>query len=72
MGLTLFMPDGWREFSAISAGFRGHLADQADMTSTLQKVIEAGNVSIQGVPYYGEWGEVDSESDLLLYDNTKL
>ena len=46
------------------------MADQIHMTGTLQRVIEAGKIPILGVPYKGKWGEVDSESDLLLYEGS--
>lgn len=70
MGITLFTPDSWNEFNVVLSRMSKHLADQLYMTDTLQKVIEAGNVSILGVPYEGKWGEVDSESDLLLYEDS--
>ena len=69
MGITLFTPDGWKEFNLVRSGLNQGLADQMHMTGSLQGVIEADNISILGVPYGGEWGEVDSESDLLLYEN---
>ena len=69
IGITLFTPDGWNEFNSIWFGLDRHLANQIHMTDSLQAVIEAGNLSILGVRYEGEWGEVDSESDLILYEN---
>jgi hypothetical protein len=33
-------------------------------------VIDAGNVSVEAVPYIGEWGEIDSEDDLATYHMT--
>ena len=68
MGITLVTPNGWNELTLIRSSLSNHMADQMHMTGILQRVIEAGNVSILGVPYGGEWGEVDSESDLLLYE----
>ena len=38
------------------------------MTGTLQKVIEEGRIPVRAVPYAGEWGEVDSEDDLKVYE----
>ena len=68
MGITLVTPNGWNELNLILSRLSNHMADQIHMTGALQRVIEAGNVPILGVPYKGEWGEVDSESDLLLYE----
>jgi len=68
MGITFFTPDGWKEFNFVRSSLSQDLADQMHMTGSLQGVIEADNISILGVPYEREWGEVDSESDLLLYE----
>jgi hypothetical protein len=40
------------------------------MTGTLQKVNDAGNVSVVADPYTGKWGEIDSEDDLATYHMT--
>ena len=69
IGITLFTPHGWNEFNSIWCGLDRHLANQIDMTGSLQAVIEAGKLPILGIPYAGKWGEVDSESDLILYEN---
>ena len=39
------------------------------MTSTLQKVVEAGRMTIAAAPYFGEWAEIDTQSDLLWAEN---
>lgn len=68
MGITYFTPEGWKEFSSVRSNLHQDLADQMHMTGSLQAVIEADNIPILGVPYEGKWGEIDSESDLLLYE----
>ena len=70
MGIILITPNGWNELNLILASLSNHMADQIHMTGTLQRVIEAGKIPILGVPYKGKWGEVDSESDLLLYEGS--
>jgi hypothetical protein len=40
-----------------------------DMTGTLQRIIEAGRITITAIPYTGKWGEVDTEADLTAYNN---
>lgn len=68
MGLLRFMPDGWGEVLHIRAGLTQDERDKMHMTGTLQKIIEAGRLPISAVPYTGEWGEVDSTEDLILFD----
>ena len=67
MGLLLFSPAGWAEVLRIRGGLTPVECDRMHMTGTLQKVIEAGNLSIAAVPDVGEWGEVDSAEDLAMY-----
>ena len=67
MGLLRFTPEGWAEVLRIRAGLTSEQCDKMHMTGTLQKVIDAGRVAIAAVPYTGEWGEVDSVSDLESY-----
>lgn len=66
MGLLKFTPTGWAEALTVLDGLVSSVQDRMDMTGMLQKVIEANNISISAVPYIGEWGEIDSESDLSL------
>ncbi|MBF0179869.1 MAG: phosphocholine cytidylyltransferase family protein [Magnetococcales bacterium] len=64
MGLLRFTPEGWAEVSRIRAALPGEEADRMHMTGTLQKVIEAGRVTVAAIPYPRAWGEVDSPEDL--------
>jgi choline kinase len=67
MGLLRFTPEGWAEVLRIRNDLPAGQCDSMHMTGTLQKVIDAGRVAITAIPYYGEWGEVDSAEDLLGY-----
>lgn len=67
MGLLRFTPEGWSEVVRIRSGLTPLECDRMHMTGTLQKVIEAGNVSVSAIPYAGTWGEVDSAEDLAAY-----
>ena len=40
------------------------------MTNLTQKIIKARRMTITGIAYSREWGEIDSEKDLLVYKNT--
>ncbi|MDX2416359.1 MAG: phosphocholine cytidylyltransferase family protein [Xanthomonadales bacterium] len=68
MGLLRFTPKGWDEVVKIRAALAREICDQMHMTGTLQKIIKEGRVPVTALPYRGNWGEVDSEKDLLAYD----
>jgi choline kinase len=68
MGLIRFTPEGWAEMARIRAGLTPAACDRMHMTGAMQKVIEAGRIPVAGVPYRGEWGEVDSAEDLANYE----
>ena len=67
MGLLRFTPYGWSEVLRIRKQFSQLDADRMHMTGTLQKVIDEGIVPVHATPYFGQWGEVDSEEDLKVY-----
>lgn len=67
MGLLRFTPDGWCEVLRIRSGLTSAECDRMHMTGTLQKVIEAGRIAIEAIPYELPWGEVDSAEDLMAY-----
>lgn len=67
MGLLRFTPEGWADVVRLRSALTPEQCDKVHMTHTLQQVIEAGRVAIQGVAYTGEWGEVDSAEDLFVY-----
>lgn len=67
MGLMLFTPNGWRELKRIYTALSIQDQDKIHMTGMFQKVIEAGVIPLQGVPYTARWGEVDSPNDLIIY-----
>ena len=67
MGLLRFTPDGWAEVQRLRAQLSDAERDPIHMTGTLQKVLEAGRVSVAALPTTGPWGEVDSAEDLAAY-----
>lgn len=69
MGLLRFTPEGWAEVQHIRTELGAEQAAKMHMTGTLQRVIEAGRVPIEALPYVGEWGEVDTEDDLATYQS---
>lgn len=69
MGLLRFTPEGWAEVVRIRSELTAEQCDKMHMTGTLQKVIDAGKIAINAVPYTDHWGEVDSAQDLVAYGN---
>lgn len=67
MGLLKFAPEGWAEVVRIRMEMTPEQCDKMHMTGTLQKIIVAGRLAINAVPYAGEWGEIDSAKDLVAY-----
>ena len=70
MGLLRFEPAGWRELARVWQELPGAARDRLHMTGALQRVIAAGREKVAAVPYFGEWGEVDSADDLQAYQSS--
>lgn len=68
MGLLRFAPAGWAEIARLRDTLPPETRDRIDMTSTLQRVVEAGRVKLSAVPFRGEWGEIDTELDLRVFN----
>lgn len=69
MGLLKFTPTGWQQTLNVLASLEEPAIDKLDMTSLLNKIIQAG-YPITALPYSDAWGEVDHFSDLALYEKT--
>ena len=67
MGLLRFEPDGWQAVRYLVNGMGTNEDDRLDMTSLLRCLIDRG-IGVRGVAAIGRWGEVDSVSDLRLYE----
>lgn len=66
MGLLRFTPGGWQAVASCLERMSADEADRLDMTALLQLLLQRG-VTIQTVAIDEPWYEVDSESDLQLY-----
>ena len=64
MGLLRFTPEAWADFNRCWYKLKKKDQENIDMTTMLQKVIEAKRTSVIAISYQGEWGELDSISDL--------
>ncbi|ABM79672.1 Hypothetical protein P9303_29421 [Prochlorococcus marinus str. MIT 9303] len=67
MGLLSFTPKGWCEMFNMISSLKDYNVKSMHMTDALQKLIELNRISIHALPYFGEWGEIDSVSDLSVY-----
>jgi choline kinase len=67
MGLLRFTPRGWSAVEEFLATLKPDVLDRLDMTTLIQKLIERG-IAISAVPVTQPWYEVDSKSDLGLYE----
>lgn len=67
MGLLRLTPRGWRTVTDLLAGLTAAENDRLDMTALLQRLLDQG-VAIDTVAIGEPWYEVDTESDLRLYE----
>ncbi len=67
MGLLKFTPPGWARVARLLEGLAPAERDRLDMTGLLQRLIAVGT-EVRGVAVKGPWGEVDSVSDLAVYE----
>ena len=67
MGLLRIAPEAWGEMQNLAQALAPHERDALHMTGLLQKVIRAGQVPVRALAYRGQWGEIDSPSDLAAY-----
>lgn len=71
MGLLRITTDGWAEIVRIRDGLFQEERDVMHMTGTLQKVIDSHRLQISAIPYFGNWGEIDSADDLKVYQMSR-
>ena len=68
MGLLRFTPNGWNEIERVRADLTQDERDKMHMTAALQRVVDAGRMRISTVPIEGTWFEIDSQSDLEIFN----
>lgn len=69
MGLLKISPKAWHTIRKLRMDMIGSSKDKMSMTELIQILIENGSVEVKGVPFEGQWGEIDSESDLNYFKN---
>jgi choline kinase len=67
MGLLKFKPKAWASVEAVLAGVDDATRNKMDMTTLLRRLL-TGGFPIQTVAISGQWGEIDSASDLEIYE----
>lgn len=67
MGLLKFTPAAWRRVELLRAQLEPAACDRQDVTALLCLLLNQG-VSIQTLATERDWGEIDSVSDLALYE----
>ena len=67
MGLLKIAPDAWKKLLQLLDDLDSTTRNNIDMTSMLNRAILSYHLTIRAVPYMGQWGEVDSQSDLAFY-----
>jgi choline kinase len=67
MGLLKFTPEAWRAASSLLDDLDPGARDRLDMTGLLQLLLRRG-YPIRTMATSGNWGEVDSLSDLAIYE----
>lgn len=67
MGLLKFTPEAWRAVEAVLVAVEAKTRDRMDMTTLLRALLDTGFL-IKTVGIAGQWGEIDSSSDLELYE----
>lgn len=70
MGLLRFTPEGWNALQAMRASLTVDACKRMHMTGALQRLIQTGGIPIRAIPYTGQWGEVDSQDDLAVYQSS--
>ena len=68
MGLLKFTPAAWTVIETLLAALDPQARDRLDMTALLRRLLADQRLSIATVATEGGWGEIDSPSDLALYE----
>lgn len=67
MGLLKITPNGWDSIRGLLEGLPEADRNRLDMTALLQRLLREG-AEIHAIPIHGRWCEVDSGSDLEVYE----
>ncbi len=69
MGLLKFTPQAWKQVCLLRASLTAEQQDRMHMTGTLQLLLS--DFTVTAVPYSGQWGEIDSETDMQFFQSVR-
>ena len=69
MGVVRFTKSGWNTFESFALSLPHKQLETISMTNLLNLMIAQKVSTIKGILYSGDWGEIDTESDLDLFNN---
>ena len=70
MGLFKIKQKAWHLIEEVLKDMDLDLLNSMDSTALFQKLISEHNFPIKGIPYSKIWGEIDTEKDLRLFNET--
>jgi L-glutamine-phosphate cytidylyltransferase len=68
MGLLKITPAAWLAIEQLLTALGPVASQRLDMTGMLSRLLAAGTVPISTLATRGQWGEIDSPSDIALYE----
>lgn len=69
MGLLYFSPQGWKIIKNLRKNLDFKKRNEMQMTQMLSQIAKNQSFIIRAIPYYGKWGEIDSENDIKVFEN---
>ena len=66
MGLMKINKSGWASISRTIKTLTVKQADSIQLTQLLNLILQTNDKKITGLPFYGDWIEVDNEMDLAI------
>jgi NDP-sugar pyrophosphorylase family protein len=67
VSIVITTPSGWKQIAGFLSNLQANELYKIDMTQLLDKLVRLG-LRIQAIPYAGDWGEIDSPSNLKAYE----
>ena len=69
MGLLYISPQGWKIIKNLRKNLDFKKRNEMQMTQMLSQIAKNQSFIIRAIPYYGKWGEIDSENDIKVFEN---
>ncbi len=72
MGLIKIKPNAWIQFKELYFSLSNDIQQKISITEMIAKLITLNSIEIKGLKNSYPWGEVDTASDLKLYNNNLI